>query len=130
MSEDDKDYDVGYGKPPKDSQYQKGQSGNLNGRPKGSKNLKTILVEELEKPVIIKENGAKKTITKKEVIIRQLVNKAMLGESKSTDAVFRYFPQESHEKGATASQLGEADMATISSFENRMDKINGAKKND
>lgn len=30
-----KTYDVGYGKPPKHAQFKKGQSGNLQGRPKG-----------------------------------------------------------------------------------------------
>ena len=38
MSSDDEDYEVGYGKPPKDSRFKLGQSGNPNGRPKGSRN--------------------------------------------------------------------------------------------
>ena len=33
-----KDYEVGYGKPPKANQFPPGQSGNRNGRPKGSRN--------------------------------------------------------------------------------------------
>lgn len=33
---------VGKGKPPKEHQWKPGQSGNIGGRPKGSKNLKTI----------------------------------------------------------------------------------------
>jgi hypothetical protein len=41
------DYDVGHAKPPKHTRFQPGQSGNPRGRPKGTKNLKTDLIEEL-----------------------------------------------------------------------------------
>lgn len=34
----DKEYEIGYGKPPKEYQFKKGQSGNKKGRPKNSKN--------------------------------------------------------------------------------------------
>ena|SRR5437868_14511965 len=41
MSKDDStdDYEVGYGKPPKNSQFQKGVSGNPTGRPKKARDL-------------------------------------------------------------------------------------------
>ena len=42
-----RDYDVGYKKPPKHGRFRKGRSGNAKGRPKGGKNLKTELMEEL-----------------------------------------------------------------------------------
>ena len=45
--EADDEYDVGYKKPPKRTQFKPGQSGNPRGRPKGTKNLKTDLAEAL-----------------------------------------------------------------------------------
>ena len=38
-------YPVGYGKPPLQSRFKAGTSGNARGRPKGSKNLKTLVKE-------------------------------------------------------------------------------------
>ena len=42
-----RDYEVGYGKPPKSTRFRKGQSGNPAGRRKGSFNLGTIVRREL-----------------------------------------------------------------------------------
>lgn len=76
-------YDVGYGKPPRGTRFQKGQSGNPSGRPKGSLNVVTALERELNQRVTIKENGQTRTITKFEAAIKQLVNKAASGEAKA-----------------------------------------------
>ena len=51
------DHDGGYGKPPRHSQFKKGQSGNPQGRPKGSRNFSTDLKETLEKLIRITDQG-------------------------------------------------------------------------
>ena len=81
--ESNRDYDIGYGKPPKHSQFGKGHSGNPHGRPKGSINLSTLLNSTLNESVIVNENGKRKRITKREAILKQLVNKAASGDPKS-----------------------------------------------
>ena len=48
-------YDVGYGKPPIGTRFKPGQSGNPNGRPKGSKNKLPALNEERLKSIILQE---------------------------------------------------------------------------
>jgi hypothetical protein len=82
MNDDSKSevFDVGYGKPPKHAQFKKGQSGNLNGRPKGTLNLATVLERTLREEVVVNENGRRKVITKLEAAITQLVNKAASGD--------------------------------------------------
>ena len=52
-------YEVGNCKPPKHSQFQKGKSGNAKGRPKGSKNLKTLIREEFLKPVTVLKKASR-----------------------------------------------------------------------
>ncbi|MDG1287767.1 MAG: DUF5681 domain-containing protein [Rickettsiales bacterium] len=74
------DYDVGYQKPPKHSQFKPGQSGNYQGRPKGKKNASTFLKEALAETVTINENGTKRTISKLEATFKQLVNMAAKGD--------------------------------------------------
>lgn len=66
----------GYGRPPVETRFTKGLSGNPKGRPKGSKNLSTLLLQALNEKVTISQNGRSKRVTKSEVIAKQLVNKA------------------------------------------------------
>lgn len=82
-----KEYDVGYGKPPKSGQFKPGQSGNPKGRPKGTKNLITVLEEELQAKVPIKELGKSKKVTKQEAMVKALMLKAIQGDVKAINAV-------------------------------------------
>lgn len=49
MDEEPKDYAVGYGKPPMETRFQKGQSGNPGGRPRGARSLAALLGEALSR---------------------------------------------------------------------------------
>ena len=85
MSDDDKpDYKVGYKKPPLHTRFRKGQSGNPRGRPRGSKNLSTLLTDALNEPVVVTEDGKRRKISKRELGIRQLVNKFAMAEAQAT----------------------------------------------
>lgn len=82
-------FSVGYGKPPKHSQFRKGTSGNRKGRPKGSKNVATIWRNELSARVSIIENGKRRTISKVEAAFKQLANKAASGDIKSINTLIK-----------------------------------------
>ena len=74
---------VGYKKPPTATQFAKGKSGNPKGRPKGSKNLRTILAQELSEKITVHENGKSRRFTMQEVMIKQAVQKAAKGDAKA-----------------------------------------------
>lgn len=81
------DYETGYKKPPRNSQFQRGQSGNPRGRPKGTKNARTILMELVSEKITITVNGKRKTVSKLEASLMQLVNKALQGDLKAQHKV-------------------------------------------
>jgi len=83
--ENNDDYDVGYGKPPKHTQFQKGQSGNPKGRPKGTKNFKTDLMEELSEQVVITEGGKQSNISKQRAILKRTAQKALGGDMRAAN---------------------------------------------
>src|SRR5882757_8952924 len=67
---------VGYRNPPKGSRFKKGQSGNRRGRPKGSKNLKTDLTEELQTEIKVREGPRAIKISKQRAIAKTLTGDA------------------------------------------------------
>jgi Family of unknown function (DUF5681) len=75
--------DVGYCKPPQNSRFKPGESGNPRGRPRGCLNLETVLQRALDEKVVINENGRCKVMTKLEAAVMQLVNKAAAGDGKA-----------------------------------------------
>lgn len=78
-----REYETGYRKPPKTTRFKKGRSGNPKGRPKRSRNFLTLLKEELAQKVIISEQGAKRSISKMEAMIKRMVAGALQGDQKS-----------------------------------------------
>lgn len=74
------DYEVGYGKPPVATRFKPGQSGNPAGRRKGSLNINSILKKAMNEVVLVTERGKTKRLTKMEVAVAQLMNKAASGD--------------------------------------------------
>ena len=89
------DYDVGYGKTPKHTRFKKGQSGNPKGRPKGSKNLKTIIDETLSTRVPVTLDGKKRTMPLREALIHKLAADSFNGSVRDKIAFMSFVDQHS-----------------------------------
>ena len=87
-SSDGDDDEIGYGKPPKRTQFQPGVSGNPRGRPRGSKNVRPavredqltkLIFQEANRKINIREDGRARKIKMAEAILRSLAAKAAQG---------------------------------------------------
>jgi hypothetical protein len=114
-----RDYEVGYGKPPKHSRFQKGQSGNRKGRPKGAKNLSGLINQELDALITIQEGGRSKRVTKREVMAKRLINKGMEGDPKALFALLKLEVSSLANASATepaSEALSPDDQAVLAEF--------------
>lgn len=78
---------VGYGKPPAKTRFKPGRSGNPNGRPKGSVNLKTDLRSELSEKIQIREGERSLKVSKQRAMLKALVAKALKGDARAANVV-------------------------------------------
>ena len=93
-----KQYDVGYGKPPKKTQFQKGQSGNPKGRPKyNNQDILDFIQRELNTSITLTDGSR---ITKEQGLARQLTNKALRGDIQSQKLLFTLQGKGRHRKKA------------------------------
>lgn len=109
MYEDD-GYRVGPKRPPREHQFRKGQSGNPRGRPKGSLNVRTLLLDELAAEVGVK-NG--ESIPVLRAILRRLVRKAAEGEMRAIESVLERAERYQRLEQTNADELAEDDAAIL-----------------
>ena len=109
-------YKVGYCRPPKHTQFKKGQSGNPGGRPKGTLNVATVLENTLRQTVEVadEKTNEKRTITKLEAAIQRLVDNAVEGDNYAF-RVLSVLTQVLYEpeKAPTSAELEAADQKAL-----------------
>lgn len=120
------EYEVGYGKPPKNNQFKPGMSGNKNGRPKGSKNTYTLLNEILNQKITIKENNESIKISKKIAMLTQLVNKGVKGDIKAISTLLPHMllaDIKEEDKEKVLASLSQDDKTIIQMYLSNFDGV-------
>ena len=121
------DHKVGRGRPPKHTRFKAGQSGNPKGRPRGSRNIATIIEHVMAQKITVIENGRKKTMSAREAILRALLNDALRGNDKSR-AMLINLDLQKQAQGAEAevsdvkSRAAQSDKEIMARFVGRMAK--------
>ena len=123
--EDQRDYEVGYGKPPRHTRFKKGQSGNPQGRPKGSKNLPTLLSEALNESVVVAENGRRRKITMRQAIIKQLVKRSATADLRAMKILLdmvRDLESQTEPASPETAEFSETDEKVLAQLKSRFSK--------
>ena len=112
-------YEVGYGRPPKHTRFAPGKSGNRKGRPRGSRNIKTLVSEFAKGLIKVKEGGRERTLTRADALIRKLFADAITGNTKATTFTLQFFRDAgllSEEDEVSNRQITPEDQAIIRDY--------------
>ncbi len=117
MSADDQ-VKVGYKRPPLSQQFKRGRSGNPRGRPKGTRNFKTDLVDICSERVTIRENGKPRRMTRQGALVLGTLQQAMKGDVKAGATIMSILLQHSGPSASSgpAAVLAPEDLNIIKAF--------------
>jgi hypothetical protein len=122
---------IGRGHPPKHTQFRKGQSGNKKGRPKGSKNLSTYIMDAARDHVTATVGGRTRTISKLQATTMQLATKAAGGDQAAMGRFLDWVDEiETRAASVKPSQfpIGAPDIEVIRAVYERMQQCHPEKK--
>ena len=107
--------------PPKNTQFQRGKSGNPRGRPRKPKDINTILQQVLDRKVWLREGD--RQITIRNALIWKLRELTLQGDKRAL-ALLRKIVDEAGLATAEAQRSGEVKERVLKAFENMGVKVN------
>ena len=110
-------YAVGYGKPPQDSQFRPGQSGNPAGRSKGVRNLATDVRRALKLPVKVRAGGRSRQMSTQAGMLMMLRDKALNGDARALDRLLELANRFNNEPAPEVAQtLSDDDREILAAY--------------
>ena len=128
-SEDSGSHGVGYRKPPRHTQFKPGQSGNPRGRPKNPTAFDELMEKELGQIVTVREGDQARRLSKRSVIVKQVVKKAMEGEDRALRSLLTLLSSAKGEKQKStatddadhgSAPLTETEKAILAEYESQL----------
>lgn len=116
-------YPVGYGRPPLAARFKPGTSGNAKGRPKGGRNLKTLIKEAMTAGISIQEGEKTKRVSRIEGVVLRQLQKALMGSDRAAMAVVKMALQlgflEDAQNNQSELALSQQDQLILNQLVNR-----------
>ena len=106
-------YSVGKGRPPIQSRFKPGQSGNPKGRRRNSRNMRTIVRVVLEENMSVREGERVRRMSAFEAFVRTVLRRAFKGEPKFVAALIMLMRQ----FGFASDPHGQEDVLMTSDYQ-------------
>jgi hypothetical protein len=120
---------VGYGHPPRHTQFKKGQSGNPAGRPRGAKSLKRTVEELLTKKIQISESGKTRRVPVFEAMLLRQISMALNGNLRAIETLSKFATQvglvERQEEELIVGDLEPLTIEELNELERLLEKCKG-----
>jgi hypothetical protein len=113
------DYAVGFGRPPAQTRFKPGQSGNPKGRPVGRSNAKTTIARVINETIPVREGQKTRNMTKLEAMFQAHTMKAVKGDARSAGIILGFAKQMgllTDTESETGAALPEQDAAILNDW--------------
>lgn len=122
-------YKVGYKKPPRNSQFKPGQSGNLSGAPKRPLSLAAKVQKVLGRKIPVIERGRRKLVAADEAMLHVYLERALKGDVKAgaflISVIARLEPPKTEADKANPEVLSDDDVAIVTRVLGKTKKNSG-----
>jgi hypothetical protein len=112
------DYEVGYGRPPKETRFRPGRSGNPTGYRKASPTIGVRLRDLMNSKVSVTEHGRTRRISRLDVMLHQLTNDAMRGDQRALKLLMEFLHRYDAEVEGSVSteEMTSEDLEILSDY--------------